>query len=124
MDCLVTKLKGAVNDDTLVKMDEFRIKFDMSSEALKDMEQALTHSYIKLDALGDYTVSVIGAGYIGTEDSSVASKTLNFKYDAGSNKIDSIFLTDDVEELSITGKYDISRIDAHYCRDMSLIYPT
>ena len=117
MDCLVTKLKGFVNDDSLLKLGEFRIKFDMSSEALKDTEQALTHSYIKLDALGDYTVSVIGSGYIGTEDSSVASKTLNFKYDAGSNKIDSIFLTDDVEELSITGKYDISCIDAHYCRD-------
>lgn len=117
MDCLVTKLKGVVNDDTLLKMDEFRIKFDMSSEALKDTGEALTHSYFKLDALGDYTVSVIGAGYIGTEDSSVASKTLNFKYDAGSNNIDSIFLTDDVEELSITGKYDISIIHVQYCRD-------
>ena len=117
MNCLVTKLKGAVNDDTLVKMDEFRIKFDMSSEALKDTEQANTHSYIRLDAFGDYTVSVIGPGYIGTEDLSVASKTLNFKYDAGSNTIDSIFLTDDVEELSITGKYDISYIYVQYCRD-------
>ena len=114
MDCLVTKLKGAVNDDTLLKMDEFRIKFDMSSEALKDTS---THSYIRLDALGDYTVSVIGPGYIGTEDLSVTSKTLNFKYDAGSNMIDNIFLTDDVEELSITGKYDISYIHTQYCRD-------
>lgn len=26
MDCLVTKLKGVVNDDTLLKMNELRIK--------------------------------------------------------------------------------------------------
>ena len=117
MECLITKLKGVVNDDTLLKMDEFRIKFDMSSEALKDTEQALTHSYIRLNVLGDYAVSVIGPGYIGTGDSSVSSKTLNFKYDAGSDTNDSIFLTDDVEELIITGKYDISYIYAQYCRD-------
>lgn len=117
MDCLVTKLKGAVNDDTLLKMDEFRIKFDMSSEALKDTENSHTHSNIRLDAIGDYTVSVIGPGYIGTEDSSVVSKALNFKYDAGSNTSEFIYLTDDVEELSITGKYYMSFFHAQYCRD-------
>lgn len=117
MDCLVTKLKGVVNDDSLVKMDEFRIKFDMSSEALKDTGQTNTHSKIRLDALGDYTVSVIGPGYIGTEDSSVVSKTLNFKYNEESNTFEFIYLTDDVEELSITGKYHMSYFHAQYCRD-------
>lgn len=117
MDCLVTKLKGVVNDDTLLKIGEFRIKFDMSSEALKDTENSYTHSNIRLDAIGDYTVSVIGPGYIGTEDSSVVSKALNFKYDAGSNTSEGIYLTDDVEELSITGKYYMSFFHAEYCRD-------
>lgn len=89
----------------------------MSSEALKDTRNTRTHSNIRLDAIGDYTVSVIGPGYISTEDSSVVSKTLNFKYNEESNISEFIYLTDDVEELSITGKYHMSFFHAQYCRD-------
>lgn len=110
MKCLVTKLKGTVNDDTLLKMGEFRIKFDMSSEVLK--EGSYTHSHIEIGLNDDCIVSVIGSGYIGTEDLSVTSKSLNL-----SNVSNAVYITDDVEELAIENKYAITSLSMVYCRD-------
>lgn len=91
MDCLVTKLKGSVNDDSLLKLEEFRMKFDMASDV--NLEDSDTHGHISVDQItdyGGYTVSVIGNGYIGTSDSNVTSKSINV------TSLTSIYLTDDV----------------------------
>ena len=112
MDCLVTKLKGSVNDDTLLKLGEFRVKFDMTSDV--NLDDTHTHGYINVGQVlssGGYTVSVIGNGYIGTSDSDVTSKSLNI---ASSTNI---YLTDDVEELSFSNKYNIGTLSCKYCRD-------
>ena len=112
MDCLVTKLKGSVNDDTLLKLGEFRVKFDMTSDV--NLDDTHTHGYINVGQVlssGGYTVSVIGNGYIGTSDSDVTSKSLNIASSAN------IYLTDDVEELSFSNKYNIRTLSCRYCRD-------
>ena len=112
MDCLVTKLKGSVNDDSLLKLGEFRMKFDMTSDV--SHKDSNTHGHITVDQApysGGYTVSVIGNGYIGTSDSNVTSKSINVTSST------SIYLTDDVEELSLSNKYNIRTISCRYCRD-------
>lgn len=112
MECLVTKLKGTVNDDTLKKLGEFRLMFDMESKIVKDSNNHYAHQYIYLDMADDFSVSVIGSGYIGTNDTDLTSKTLEL-----SSRITPIFCTDDVEGLSIIGKYSIKEFQAQYCRD-------
>lgn len=112
MDCLVTKLKGSVNDDSLLKLGEFRMKFDMTSDV--SPKDSNTHGHITVSQTpdsGEYTVSVIGNGYIGTSDSNVTSKSINVTSST------SIYLTDDVEELSFSNKYNIRSISCRYCRD-------
>lgn len=112
MDCLVTKLKGSVNDDSLLKLGEFRMKFDMTSDV--SPKDSNTHGHTTVDQTpdsGGYTVSVIGNGYIGTSDSDVTSKSINVTSST------SIYLTDDVEELSFSNKYNIRSISCRYCRD-------
>lgn len=112
MDCLVTKLKGSVNDDSLLKVGEFRMKFDMTSDVNpKDSE---THGHIYVDLIpnsGGFTVSVIGDGYIGTSDSNVTSESINVTSPTN------IYVTDDVKELSFSNKYNIMSINCRYCRD-------
>lgn len=112
MDCLVTKLKGSVNDDTLLKLGEFRIKFDMSTDVVSDGTH--THGYITTNSVhgtSGFTVSVIGNGYIGTSDSDVTSKSINVE------DYTSIYISDDVEELSLSNKYNIRFLSIRYCRD-------
>lgn len=112
MDCLVTKLKGSVNDDSLLKLGEFRMKFDMTSDV--SPKDSNTHGHINVDQTpesGGYTVSVIGNGYIGTSDSNVTNKSINVTSSTD------IYLTDDVEELSFSNKYNIKTISCRYCRD-------
>ena len=88
------------------------MKFDMTSDV--NLEDSKTHGYIGVDQIpnsGGYTVSVIGNGYIGTSDSNVTSKSINVTSSTN------IYLTDDVEELSFSNKYNIRTISCRYCRD-------
>ena len=100
MDCLVTKLKGSVDDDSLLKIGEFRMKFDMTSDM--NLEGSDTHGHIDVDQVqnsGGYTVSVIGNGYIGTSDSDVTSRSINVTSPT------SIYFTDNVSFLLCKSSY-------------------
>lgn len=114
MDCLVTKLKGTVNDSDLMKLGELRIKFDMSTEASSRGEK--THMNFYFLPTKVETVSVIGNGYIGTSDEEVSQKTIAVSADDATT----IYLSDDVEEISISDKYAIKKFSMRYTRDAAL----
>lgn len=113
MDCLVTKLKGVVNDDSLMKLDEFRLTFDKATNVLKN--SSYTHGYVVLAVTEPVTIKVIGTGYIGLEDTSVAQTSLEFNNSSDTN----VYLTDDVEAISISNKQALHALRVHYTRDLS-----
>lgn len=117
MDCLVTKLKGVVNDSSLLRMDELRVKFDMGYESPK--ESGKQHYYIYLSVRGSFSVTVIGNGYIGFTDSTVTSKTIEAN-SGDTYSSANFFITDDVEELRISNKYNLSYISFKFCRTVKL----
>lgn len=57
MDCLVTKLKGIVNDDSIYKLGEIRISKSYADE-FTQIGQGFRISFIK-----DATISIVGDGY-------------------------------------------------------------
>lgn len=113
MDCLVTKLKGVVNDDSLMTLDEFRLTFDKATDVLKN--SSYTHGYVILAVTKPVTIKVIGTGYIGLEDTSVAQTSLEFNNSSDTN----VYLTDDVEAISISNKHALQALRVHYTRDLS-----
>lgn len=106
MDCLVTKLKGSVNDSTLMKLNEMRIVKKKAS-SWNGLSQGFT---IALDE--DAEVSLIGDGYftdyMGTENyGKVKSITKNTRTD--------IFVSNNADvEVSIPNKYALTFLNLRY----------
>lgn len=99
MDCLVTKLKGVVNDDTLVKMNELRIKKLAASswDKLKD-------SFVIRSKGVANTLSIIGNGYFTDENGTAnTGKTKNLNV----GEIVTVYVSNGTYEISIANKYAI-----------------
>lgn len=112
MECLVTKLKGIVNDDSLITLDEFRLSFDKATEILKDRSH--TNGYVTLAVTEPITIKVVGTGYISLEDGSVSQTSLSFNNSSDTN----VYLSDDVEAISISNKQALKTLRVHYTRDL------
>ncbi len=102
MDCLVTKLKGTVDDTSLLKMGEMRLKKSMVS-SWNDKVQSFVIAFNE-----PVTLSIIGDGYF-TDKEGTANKGKDLSISAGSSV--SVYVSNGDFEISIPNKYAISRFN-------------
>lgn len=102
MDCLVTKLKGTVDDTSLLKMGEMRLKKSMVS-SWNDKVQSFVISFNE-----PVTLSIIGDGYFTDKEGST-NKGKNLSISTGNSV--SVYVSNGDFEISIPNKYAISRFN-------------
>jgi len=105
MDCLVTKLKGNVSDDSLLKLGEFRIKV-YSVEEPSVETQGMTLQFTE-----DTEVKIIGDGYF-TDESLTAN--LGTSKVIPANTATSFYLSNGDYEISIANKYGLAILYLYY----------
>lgn len=94
-DCLVTKLKGVVNNDNLLKVGEIRLNV-----AWNDTSAANASFYIRSSE--NVTVKVNGTG-IGGNPGALNSNT----YLLNANATARLYITNDVTEVFVDNKYSL-----------------
>ena len=105
MDCLVTKLKGNVSDDSLLKLGEFRIKvYRVENPTVKTQGMSL-------EFLEDTEIEIIGDGYF-TDEGLTTNLGTNKKCNA--NEITSFYLSNGDYEISVLNKYKVETIYLYY----------
>lgn len=115
MECLVTKLRGVINDDSLIGLNELRINFDMNTNPVKGGSNKHCSINIGNYSGGELKVKIIGNGYISESDSLVTEKEVTIPKTGDEYKI--LYFTDDVETISIDSKHYLSKLSLRYCRD-------
>ena len=96
MDCLITKLKGTVNDDTLMKLGEIRIRKTENPE----WDKASQLIWVLFDK--DASLNIIGDGYFTSDDGTEnKGKTLNCRANIGVN----VLVSNGNFEISVENKY-------------------
>lgn len=97
--CLVTKLNGVVNNNTLLKLGEFRIKV---------IDAPSSKRTIWLKANKEINLSIIGDGYfLDNAGTNNIGKTLTL----GPENMDEVHFSNGTYEISVTSKYDITEIE-------------
>lgn len=97
--CLVTKLNGVVNNNTILKLGEFRIKV---------IDAPSSKRSIWLKAKKELNLSIIGDGYfLDNTDTNNIGKTLTL----GPENMDEVHFSNGTYEISVTSKYDITEIE-------------
>ena len=105
--CLVTKLKGIVNNESLLKLSEFRFKIDKVQSPSKNNRS------FAIDVNSSMYVRIIGEGYFTNEDlSENKGKSLLLNPES----INCIYVSNNDVEVSIENKYNIERF---YCEAVS-----
>lgn len=102
MECLVTKLKGTVDDTSLLKMGEMRLKKSRVS-SWNDRAQSFVIAFNE-----PVTLSIIGDGYF-TDKEGTANKGKDLSISAGSS-VD-VYVSNGDFEISIPNKYALSRFN-------------
>ena len=98
MKCLVTKLKGTVNNNTLTKVGELRIKFSKVQTA------SASTQYLNISVKSNQTISIVGEGYF--TDSALSQnkgKTISI---SGANN--TVYVSNTGCEVSVPDKYNIT----------------
>lgn len=98
-DCLVTKLKGVVDDDSLRMMGDMPIRFS------KNVGYS-SLSQIDIGYQNEFDVKVIGAGNLVTSAGDVIGKTNHY----AAWETHQIFVDSDVEEIVVSGGYGLTGI--------------
>lgn len=101
MDCLVTKLKGAVVDDSLMKLGELRIK------KLKSPNWDYPSQILCVSLLKDETLTIIGDGNF-TDKSGSENKGKSVFVKA--NEDTELYISNSDAEISIPDKYSIRQL--------------
>ena len=98
MDCLVTKLKGVVNDTSLKAIGEFRIRVNRTSSPTSKT-QGFTFNFNK-----DVPIKIIGDGYF-TDKALTANngKTMNITANTTTN----VYVSNGDFEIAVTDKYSL-----------------
>lgn len=98
--CLVTKLNGVTNNDSLLAIDEMRVKF------YKETNPTKRSRTLRLGTNGQITLKVVGDGYFTDE-----SLTANLgKSVVVNNEIKSVYVSNSDVEVSISDKYNFYSI--------------
>lgn len=97
--CLVTKLNGVVNNNTILKLGEFRIK-------VIDAQSSNRNIWLRTNK--ELNLSIIGDGYfLDSTDTNNIGKTLTLN----SDNMNEVHFSNGTYEISVTPKYDITEIE-------------
>lgn len=98
--CLVTKLNGVINNDSLLAIGEMRVKF------YKETNPTKRSRTLRIGTNGQITLKVVGDGYFTDEN-----LTANLgKSAVVNNEIKSVFVSNSDLEVSISDKYNFYAI--------------
>ena len=99
--CLVTKLKGAVSDSSLMRLGEFRIKVNRVTTPTS-MTQGFTFTFNK-----DVQIEIIGNGYFTNKALTANNgKTMNIT----ANTMASVYVSNGDFEVAVLDKYSLVRL--------------
>lgn len=103
MDCLVTKLKGSINDESLLKLGEIRIsksKYSGEDKSSQCFELSFNKSVI---------LQIIGDGYF--TDENLTENQGKSKSVEGNDTNVKLYVSNDDFQLSISDKYSLTKMD-------------
>ena len=100
--CLVTKLNGIVNNESLLKMDELRIKID------KVQSPSISNRSLAIGVNSPTNIRIIGSGYF-TDEGFSANKGKSLLLNPES--INYIYVSNDDVTISIENKYNLIRFN-------------
>lgn len=101
--CLITKLNGVVNNSSLLKVGELRIKIHPSSNGSPLFVYLLNNKYIHLTIIGD--------GYFTNQNGNVNNGK---KRDLPASNTDGFYVSSGEYEISIDNKYALTRYETHH----------
>ena len=99
MDCLVTKLKGVVNDDSLYKLGEFRLK----KERCEDWDAASQCFLVQFEK--DEVLTIVGDGYF--TDATGINNEGKIK-NVSANTETKVYVSNGDFEIAIPDKYNLN----------------
>ena len=105
MDCLLTKLKGTVNDDTLMKIGEIRIVKTKATEW-----DAATQKF-SIQFNKDVELEIVGDGYFTDK---TGSSNLGKTQKITANTETGVYVSNSDFEISIPNKYALTKLRLHY----------
>lgn len=109
MDCLITKLKGAVNDDSLLKLGELRLKItSISGENSQSIRVGTLTEGVTL------SLKIIGGGHFTDLDGSE-----NYGTTKDVTTAETLYISNGNYYLSITSKYELSNLSV--LTDMDIV---
>ena len=108
--CLITKLKGSVNNNNLLKIGEMRLRI------AKNVTPTSTVRKIDFNVSKPITLGIVGEGYF-TDSNLAENKGKTVTLNPGEK---SIFVSNDVEEIAILDKYSIIKFSSNYGKTLSL----
>lgn len=101
--CLITKLNGVVNNSSLLKVGELRIKIHPSSNGSPLLVYLLNNKDIHLNIIGD--------GYFTNQNGNVNNGK---KRDLPASNTDGFYVSSGEYEISIDNKYALTRYETHH----------
>ena len=102
MECLVTKLKGTVDDSSLTKLGELRLSFDKLDSGFTQSTQRVSFTSL----VGDVTLSLTGDAYF-TDSTGAENNGKQFVVDNETPLY--LYISNGAGELSVTSKYNLNR---------------
>lgn len=101
--CLVTKLNGTVDNDSLMHIGEFRIKLGKVSNPTKDSQ------LIKLGVTSDTELRIVGDGYF-TDSTLTQNKGKKITISRNDEVANDVYVSNGDIELAVMNKYNLIEI--------------
>lgn len=101
--CLVTKLDGTVDNDSLMHIGEFRIKMKKISAPTKDSQ------LIKIGVTSDTELRIVGDGYF-TDSTLTQNKGKKITIHTNNGASNEVYVSNGDIELAVMNKYNLSEI--------------
>lgn len=101
--CLVTKLNGTVDNDSLMHIGEFRIKLGKVSNPTTDSQ------LIKIGVTSDTELRIVGDGYF-TDSTLTQNKGKKITISRNDEAPNEVYVSNEDIELAVMNKYNLSEI--------------
>jgi hypothetical protein len=101
--CLVTKLNGTVDNDSLMHIGEFRIKLGKVSDPTKDSQ------LIKIGVVSNTELRIVGDGYF-TDSTLTQNKGKKITISRNDEASNEVYVSNGDIELAVMNKYNLSEI--------------
>ena len=101
--CLVTKLNGTVDNDSLMRIGEFRIKIGKVSNPTKDSQ------LVKIGVTSDTELRIVGDGYF-TDSTLAKNKGKKITISRNDEVSNDVYVSNGDIELAVMNKYNLTEI--------------